>query len=115
MKRFLWRFVNTYEGFKELFIKDKNFIIHLYCAVLVVVLGLLFNLSQVEWLFIVTAIFAVLITETINTAIEATVDLVTRDYHPMAKIAKDISAFAVLLASIYAVIVATIIFLPYIF
>lgn len=115
MKCFLNRFVNTYAGFKSLYSKDNNFLIHLCCAVLVVVLGLLFNLSQNEWLFIITAIFLVLITEAINTALEATVDLVTKQYRPLAKIAKDISAFAVLLASIYAVIVALMIFLPYLF
>ena len=51
----------------------------------------------------------VIIAEVMNTAIEATVDLVTKEYHPMAKIAKDVAAGAVVLAAINAVIVAILI------
>lgn len=68
-----------------------------------------------EWMFITTAIFLVLITETINSAIEYTVDLITDDYNILAGYAKDIAAFSVLSASIYAVIVGMIILLPYLF
>ena len=82
-------------------------------ALIVVIIGFVIGLSAVEWLFIITAIMLVLITEAINTAIENTVNLVTGKFHPLAKKAKDISAFSVLLASIYAVIVGLIIFLPY--
>lgn len=73
------------------------------------------NITAVEWLFIITAVFLVLITETLNSAIEYTVDLITGDYHILARYAKDIAAAAVLLASIYAVIVGMIILLPYLF
>lgn len=73
------------------------------------------NITAVEWLFIITAVFLVLITETLNSAIEYTVDLITGDYHILARYAKDIAAAAVLLASIYAVIVGMVILLPYLF
>ncbi|CDZ99975.1 Undecaprenol kinase [Jeotgalicoccus saudimassiliensis] len=73
----------------------------------------LVNITAVEWLFIITAIFLVLITEVLNSAIEYTVDLVTGDYHILARYAKDIAAAAVLLASIYAVIVGMVILIPY--
>lgn len=71
------------------------------------------NITAVEWLFIITAVFLVLITETLNSAIEYTVDLITGDYHILARYAKDIAAAAVLLASIYAVIAGMVILLPY--
>ncbi|SDJ54743.1 undecaprenol kinase/diacylglycerol kinase (ATP) [Jeotgalicoccus aerolatus] len=71
------------------------------------------NITAVEWLFIITAIFLVLITEILNSAIEYTVDLVTGDYHILARYAKDIAAAAVLFSSLYAVIAGMIILLPY--
>lgn len=71
------------------------------------------NITPLEWLFIITAVFLVFITETLNSAIEYTVDLVTGDYHILARYAKDIAAAAVLLASIYAVITGMVILVPY--
>ena len=73
----------------------------------------LVNITAVEWLFIITAIFLVLITEVLNSAIEYTVDLVTGDYHILARYAKDIAAAEGLLARIYAVIVGMVILIPY--
>ncbi|GAB3071472.1 hypothetical protein GCM10027156_24460 [Salinicoccus sesuvii] len=73
------------------------------------------GIERIEWVFIVSAIFMVLIAEAFNTSIEAAVDLTTSTYHPLAKAAKDAGAAAVLLSSLYAVIVALIIFLPYLF
>ena len=63
------------------------------------------NITAVEWLFIIT--------EILNSAIEYTVDLVTGDYHILARYAKDIAAAAVLFSSLYAVIAGMIILLPY--
>jgi undecaprenol kinase len=54
----------------------------------------------------------VLVLEALNSAIEATVDLVTRDYHPLAKIAKDVAAGAVWLMALTSVLIGAIIFLP---
>lgn len=84
-------------------------------AVAVICICAAVNITAVEWLFIMTAVFLVLITETLNSAIEYTVDLITGDYHILARYAKDIAAAAVLLASIYAVIVGMVILLPYLF
>lgn len=113
MNNFFERFINTFNGCNTLIKKDYNFVIHLIIGVIVAITGLATGITSIEWLFIVTAIMFVLTTETINTAMETVVDLVTKQYHPLAKKAKDISAFAVLLSSIYAIIVGLIIFLPY--
>lgn len=108
MKRFKYAFA----GIKALFEKDFHFAGHLMIALAVTVMGFLFSLNAVEWLFIISAIFIVLITEIINTSLEYTVDLVTDDYHELAKYAKDTSALAVLLSAFYAVITGLIIFIP---
>ena len=108
MKRFKYAF----EGIRVLFVKDFHFAGHLIIAFSVMIFGFVFGLGTIEWLFILNAIFIVLITEIINTSLEYTVDLVTDEYHALAKYAKDTSALAVLLAAFYAVITGLIIFLP---
>jgi len=93
---------------------ERNMKIHFSAALAVVVVAFLFNVSRFEWAVLVITIFLVLIAETINTAVEKTVDLVTDTYHPLAKKAKNIAAGAVLLSAVNAVIIALIILLPYI-
>lgn len=97
----------------QLFKKDRKFLLHCVIAAAVICICAVVNITAVEWLFIITAVFLVLITETLNSAIEYAVDLITGDYHIIARYVKDIAAAAVLLASIYAVIVGMVILLPY--
>jgi len=92
--------------------KGRNMKIHVLAAVLVTVLGFILEISRLEWAIIVLTIFMVLAAETINSAIEGTVDLVTKDHHPLARLAKDVAAGGVLLAAISAVIIGLLIFGP---
>ena len=70
------------------------------------------RLDRFEWLVLTLTIAIVLAAEGINTALEAVVDLASPDYHPLAKIAKDVGAGTVLLTAIAAVIVGLLLFLP---
>jgi len=115
VNRLFRRFKFAFMGLKTMLKKDMHVLSHMVVTVLVILLGLFFSLEKVEWLFIISAIFAVLVTEVMNTGVEYTVDLVTGDYHEYAKAAKDVSAAAVLLSCIYAVAVGLVIFIPYIF
>lgn len=108
------RFIYPWQGFITLLKKDRNFVLHLIAAVIVVFAGFFFSLSLVEWLFIIVAIFSVLFMEVINTSVEYVVDLVTADYHELAKHAKDTASFAVVLASIMSAFIGLIIFIPHI-
>jgi diacylglycerol kinase (ATP) len=81
-------------------------------AAIVTIFGIIFKVSLVEWAILFLTMGLVIACELINTAIEATVDLVTEDYHPLAKVAKDTSAAAVFIFAIVAVLVGMIIFLP---
>lgn len=110
MKRFLY----PIQGFITLLKKDVNFVIHLIAAILVVMFSFYFQITKIEWLFVIIAIFSVLFMEVMNTSVEYVVDLVTEDYHELAKHAKDTAAFAVLLSSIMSAIIGIIIFMPYI-
>lgn len=73
--------------------------------------GFFFHISRTDWMFVLTAVFMVLVTELMNTAVEAAVDLAQPDIHPLAKAAKDTAAGAVLLAAVFAVIIGCIVFL----
>jgi undecaprenol kinase len=72
-----------------------------------------FSITKTEWLFILVAIGGMFALELVNTAIERLVDLVTAEYHPLAKQAKDLAAGAVLVYAILSVGIGMVIFLPY--
>jgi diacylglycerol kinase (ATP) len=76
------------------------------------VAGLVVRLSAVDWACIAAAIGLVLTAEALNTVVEALVDLCTDQYHPLAKIAKDTAAGAVLISSVAALGVGIAVFLP---
>lgn len=86
--------------------------IHLIVAALVVLFGLIFCISKVEWIVCLLCMGLVFGTELINTSIENIVDLVSPDHHPLAGKAKDIAAGAVLMSAIFSVIIGLIIFIP---
>lgn len=86
--------------------------IHIIISVFVLAAAIFFSLSLTEWLFILLAIGGMLVLEMLNSAIERVVDLVTNQFHPLAKQAKDIAAGAVLIYAILSVIIGIIIFIP---
>ena len=88
---------------------QKNIRIQILIALAVIICGFILKLSIVEWLFVTFAIMFVIVTEVINTAIETVVDMYTKEYNELAKIAKDVASGAVLLAAINSLIVAGII------
>ncbi len=90
-----------------------NMKIQLVAAVAAVTLGWYVQLSHIEWALLSITIFMVLAAETINTAIEKSVDLVIREQHPLAKLAKDMAAGGVLLTAINALVIAGLLFGPF--
>ncbi len=93
---------------------QPNFRIQLSLSVIALILAALFRLRLAEWLALILVSLAVLTLEMLNTVIEAIVDLVSPEYHPLAKTAKDVAAGAVLLGAIASVIVGAFIFVPHI-
>lgn len=91
---------------------QKNAWIHAVFSLAVAALGLWLNLSLIEWAIIIITIAIVWMAELINTAIEAIVDLITLEEHPLAKVAKDVCAAAVLLSAFAAVLVGLMILGP---
>jgi diacylglycerol kinase len=109
---FLRSFGYAFEGIAYVVRTQRNMRVHLVIAGLVVVAGLLLRVTAVEWAVIALTMGVVFATEMVNTVAELAVDLLTEEYHPMAKVAKDVSAAAVLVTAIAAVAVGVAIFGP---
>jgi undecaprenol kinase len=91
---------------------QRNMRVHLAVAAAVIALALILRVSTVDWACLLAVIGLVLTAEAMNTVVEAVVDLCTDEYHPLAKIAKDVAAGAVLISCVAAVGVGIAVFLP---
>lgn len=102
----------AFEGILTGIRKERNMRIHTAAMILVVFFGTVLGLSATEWCICLVLFGLVMALELVNTAVEAVVDLVTEERKPLAKIAKDTAAGAVLIAAIMAAVIGYIIFLP---
>jgi diacylglycerol kinase (ATP) len=98
-------------GVVHTFRTQRHLRIHIFVVLAVVLLGILFDFRARELMVLLFTITLVLVAEMFNSAIEATVDLVQPEYHPLAKFAKDISAGAVLITTVLALVIGTLILL----
>ena len=112
LRRIALSFTFAFAGLTYLVRTQSNFWVHLMAALCVVVLAAVLGLRGAELAVLALAIGLVLILEALNTALEALVDLASPDIHPLAKVAKDVSAAAVLLAAATSVVVALAVLLP---
>lgn len=112
MSRLSQSFSWAIQGIVDAIASGPNMKIHLFAAAAALGMGLGLGLDRLEWAILSLTIFMVLAAETTNTAIEKTVDLVTDDHHPLARVAKDMAAGAVLLTALNAVVVAVLVFGP---
>jgi diacylglycerol kinase len=111
--KFFASFVHAWNGMIYAFQTQRNARVHVALALVALTLGVALHLSAMEFAVIILAIVAVIAAEMINTVAEAIVDLVTDTYHPLAKVAKDVAAGAVLWSAIGAVAVGIVIFGPH--
>lgn len=98
-------FNHAYRGIIYAIRTQRNMRFHVVVSLIVLVLSLLLGVSTLELAVLVLVIMVVFVTEMFNTAMEFAVDLVTKEYHPLAKLAKDVSAGTVLVSSVGAVLV----------
>lgn len=115
-KRFRLRksFAFAITGIKTALWTERNLRIHFVVSVLVILCAVFFSISKLEWLIILVVMGGIFSLELINTAIERVVDLITNEYHPLAKQAKDIAAGAVFIYALMTVIIGILIFLPHV-
>ena len=98
-------FNHAYQGLVYAVRTQRNMRFHVVASAAVLVLSLLVGVSKLELAMLVLVILVVFVAELFNTALEFAVDLVTQEYHPLAKLAKDVSAGAVLVSSVGALLV----------
>jgi diacylglycerol kinase len=105
----------AFKGISALISSEPNAKIHLMATFAAISAGLLLNISLIEWCIIIFAIALVWISEAFNTVIEKTMDQLLPDFNEKTKYIKDVSAGAVLISSIAALIAGLIIFVPKLF
>jgi diacylglycerol kinase len=102
----------AFEGWWYVLRTQQNAWIHALASLLAILFGAWLGISRLEWVLIILAIAMVWVSEFINTAIEAVVDLVTDDHHLLAKAAKDVAAAAVLISALTAILIGLIVLGP---
>lgn len=112
IKRFLKSFKYSVEGLIYAFKYEQSMTIHVIFSITVILFGIFLKISYFEWLIIFILFGLVMATELLNTSIEAVVDLISPQKHPLAKIAKDTASAAVFVFSIVALISGLMIFIP---
>lgn len=105
-------FVFASEGVVHVLRTQRNMRVHLLISLLIVALGWWLDLSNVEWAILALTMGVVFAAEMMNTVVESAVDLASPGPHPLAKVAKDVAAGAVLVLAAFATVVGALIFLP---
>ena len=111
-KRFLNSVKYSIEGLNHAYKNEQSLWLHASGAILAVILGIVLKINFYEWAVIIVAFVVVLAIELLNTAIEAVVDLVTKEFHPLAKIAKDCGSAAAFVSGVASAVICLVIFLP---
>lgn len=109
LNKFTKSIPHAFRGIISLIKNDNNFRIHLLAVVVVICVGVWIEFTETEWLAVIITMGIVLALEAMNTAVETIIDLVSPEYHDLAKKTKDVAAGAVLLFVIAALAVAGII------
>lgn len=112
VKKRIQSFQYAFAGWWYVLRTQPNAWIHAVVTAVVVMLGIWLDISRLEWLILLLTFMAVWMAEFMNTAIEAVVDVASPDFHPKAKIAKDVAAAAVLVGALGAVIIGLLILGP---
>ncbi|MGB3259464.1 diacylglycerol kinase family protein [Paenisporosarcina sp.] len=109
---FISSFKYAFAGIIHASKRERNFRFHLIAAIVVILTGIFSHLSTIEWIILILCISGMLSLELVNSALERVVDLASPDIHVLAKLAKDMSAGAVLVFACASAIIGILIFLP---
>src|SRR5258708_1143244 len=112
-EKFIAAFGYAFSGLWYALRTQRNARVHAVIALLAITMGIALHISAVEFAMIFVAITGVFIAEMFNTVIEICVDLASPEYHPLAKVAKDVAAGAVLLSAMLAVVIGVFVFGPH--
>ena len=111
-KNVITSFKYAFQGVFSAIKTERNLKIHISIMILVIIAGIFLKISKMEWIICIILFGIVISAEMFNTAIEQTVDIAMPEKNEKAKIAKDVSAGAVLIVAIASAIIGLIIFIP---
>lgn len=111
-RTFLDSLKDCLNGLSFIMLSEHNFKREIVLAVIALLAAYFLKVSKIEFILVLIVIALVIVSEIFNTAIEKAVDLYTKEYNEIARIAKDVSAFAVLTMCIFSLAVGIIIFVP---
>lgn len=111
-RRYINSWKNSFEGYKYAYTHEQSLLLHIFFSVVAIVCGIVFNITGTQWILLFLVMVVILVAELLNTAIEATVDLITEDFHPLAKVAKDCASASVTTATLLAITVGVYVFIP---
>jgi diacylglycerol kinase len=111
--KFIAGFGYAFRGLWYALHTQRNTRVHVSIAILAILLGIVLHISAVEFAMVFVAIAGVFIAEMFNTVFELCIDMASPDYHPLAKIAKDVAAGAVLLSAMLSVVIGLLVFGPH--
>ena len=112
LKRILKSFKFSFDGLKYAYMHEQSLLLHVLVMAIVIICGVVFNATVMQWVMIIVMGAIIQVVELLNTSIEAVVDMVTQEYHPLAKIAKDTASAACFVADMVAAAMWLYVFLP---
>ena len=112
VKHFIYSSKYSLEGIIYGYKNEMSLQLHGILSIIAIILGIVFKINLIEWSMLLISLGAILFIELLNTAIEAVVDMITIEFNPLAKIAKDCGSGATYIATIIAIAIAAFIFIP---
>ena len=109
---FFKSFKYAFDGLGSAFKTQRNLRIHVSVGTIAILIGLWLKISRADWAILIITIGIVLSLELLNTSLEAVVDLVSPEYHPLAKKSKDVGAASVLVGAIMSVVIGILVLGP---
>lgn len=100
------------EGLVHAYKNEQSLWLHGFGSIAAIILGIVLKISLNQWAIVITALAVILSVELLNTAIEAVVDMVTSEFHPLAKVAKDCGSAAAFVSTLVTVVILAFIFIP---
>lgn len=112
LKRLFKSFKYSFDGLKYAFTHEQSLFWHIVVMIIIVTCGFGFKITPIQWVITLVMGAIILVGELFNTSIEAVVDLVTGEYHPLAKVAKDTASAACFIADMTAAGMWLVVFVP---
>ena len=111
-KRLLKSFKFSFDGLKYAYLHEQSLALHVIVMAVIISFGLGFRITPIQWVVTLIMGALILVAELFNTAVEAVVDMVTEEYHPLAKVAKDTASAACFVADLTAACMWLVVFVP---